>query len=116
MPLRGKRGGHSRGFIRSLHVTVAGRGWAVLAAASAPAAPLVAAPGPLRIMTLQAAAAALLAAVSAWVAVPVLLDDEEPLQAELLLGIRAALQGLAREVATGTAKGFQDTMDITIPR
>ena len=34
----------------------------------------------------------------------------------MLLGIRAALQGPARGQAAGTAKSFQDTIDITIPR
>ena len=48
--------------------------------------------------------------------IDVLLDDEEPLPADLLLAIRAALQGPARGVAAGTPKGFQDAVDITIPR
>ena len=43
--------------------------------------------------------------------IDVVLDDEEP-----LLAIRAALQGPARGAAIGTAKGFQDAMDIAIPR
>ena len=48
--------------------------------------------------------------------IDVLLDDEEPLPADLLLAIRAALQGPARGAATGATKGFQDAFDITIPR
>ena len=48
--------------------------------------------------------------------IDVLLDDEEPLPVDLLLAIRAALQGRARGVAAGAAKGFQDAPDITIPR
>ena len=46
--------------------------------------------------------------------IDVLLDDEEPLPADLLLAIRAALQGPARGAAAGAAKGFQDAADITM--
>ena len=45
-----------------------------------------------------------------------MLDDEEPLPADLLLAVRAALQGPARGAAAGAAKGFQDAVGITIPR
>ena len=48
--------------------------------------------------------------------IDVLLDDEEPLRADLLLAIRAALQSPARRAAAGAAKGFQDAVDITIPK
>ena len=48
--------------------------------------------------------------------IDVLLDDEEPLPADLLLTMRAARQGPAREAAAGATKGFQDAVDITIPR
>ena len=48
--------------------------------------------------------------------IDVLLDDEEPLPAKLLLAIRVALQGPARGAAAGATKGFQDAVDITIPR
>ena len=46
----------------------------------------------------------------------VLLDDEEPLPADLLLAIKGALQGPARGAAAGVTKGFQDAVDITISR
>ena len=48
--------------------------------------------------------------------IDVLLDDEEPLPADLLLTIRAALQGPARGAAAGATKDFQDAVGITIPR
>ena len=45
-----------------------------------------------------------------------MLDDKEPLLADLLLTLRAALQGPARGAAAGASKSFQDAVDITIPR
>ena len=38
--------------------------------------------------------------------IEVLLDDEEPLPADLLLAVRVALQGRARGAAAGATKGF----------
>ena len=46
--------------------------------------------------------------------IDVLLDDEEPLPADLLLAIRAALQGPARGAAASATKSFQDAVNITI--
>ena len=48
--------------------------------------------------------------------IDILLDDKEPLPADLLLAIRAALQGPARGAAVGATKSFQDAVDITVPR
>ena len=48
--------------------------------------------------------------------ISVLLDNEEPLPAEPLLAIRAALQGPARREAPGAPKSSQDAVDITIPK
>ena len=48
--------------------------------------------------------------------IDVVLDGEEPLPADLLPAIRAALQGTPRGAAAGVAEGFQDAVDIAIPR
>ena len=46
----------------------------------------------------------------------VMLDDEELLRGDLVLAIRATLQGPARGAAACPAKGFQDDVDITMLR
>ena len=46
----------------------------------------------------------------------ILLDDQEPLAADLLLAIRAAFQGPARGAVASATKSFQDAVDITFPR
>ena len=48
--------------------------------------------------------------------IDVVLDDEEPLPADLLLAIRAAPQGFASGAAADATKGLHDAVDITIPR
>ena len=46
--------------------------------------------------------------------IDVLLDDEEPLPADLLLTIRAALQGPARGAAASATKSLQHAVDSNI--
>ena len=48
--------------------------------------------------------------------IDVLLDDKEPLPADLMLAIRAALRGPARGEVAFAAKGFRDAVGITIPK